>query len=98
MSGYSLKYDYTKVCDLYVLAFLRKHNLWDDERNIPFDSEWVGGDAGGILEVLDYYIGFNEIRIDIDNDIDKEIFFEYYHYTTDSGKGINYESYLKGAR
>lgn len=95
---YTLKQYYDMVCNLYVLEFLRKHEFWDEEGNTPFYNSWVGDEIGGILYVSDYYIGFNDIKLDIDKDVDKDVFLEYYWYTVDNEKNINYRSYLKGMR
>lgn len=93
----TLKELYDKACNLYIAEFLKKHDLWDEEENAPYPHEWIG-EPGGMLYVVDCYIGFNDIRMDIDIDIDKDVFFEYYHYTVDNEKAISYSSYLRGAR
>ena len=96
---YNLKQYYDTVCNLYVLEFLKKHGFWDEEDNEPYNCDWVGDEIGGILCVSDYYIGFNDIKLDIDKDVSKDVFFEYYYwYTVDNEKNINYRSYLKGMR
>ena len=94
----NLQEKFTAIAELYIEAFLRKHNLFDDENGDYSEWEWVGSDVGGIIEVADYFIGFDDIRYDIDNCIEKDNFFEWYDYVLENEKKINYKSYLKGAR
>lgn len=86
-----MKKEFEKIVKKYILAFEKKHN-------IIFDN-WVGNNIGEIAFFGDYFINFDDIRFDIDNDIKKEKFFEWYDLTLDSateGKPlINYKNYCK---
>lgn len=97
----NLKEKYEILCECYVEAFLRKHNLFDDETGEYCDYSWVGDDVGSILEVSDYYISFDDIRYDINNAIPKDTYFEYYNYCIEKfleERKVNYHSYIKGFR
>lgn len=93
-----MKQKYAQICEEYVLAFMRKHSFYCDRTGEYYDYDWVADDIGGILCVADYHIGFDDIRIDIDNEIHKSVYFEYYEYCLENESKINYKSYLKGAR
>jgi len=86
------------ITKLYVEAFLRKHDFFDDETGEYYDYEWVADEVGGILCVSDYFFGFDDIRYDIDNAIQKDTFFAWYEYCVENEKKVNYKSYCKGAR
>lgn len=83
----------------YCIAFCKKHEY-------DYDPDgWVGGDVGGVLEVVDgyMYVDFDEIRLDIDKDVPKGTFEEYYDYTTEVGfvdgaRNMNYRSWCMGYR
>lgn len=93
-----LKTRYIAICELYCEHFLRKHGFFDDETGEYYD--WCYNDVGSCLEVSDYFISFDEVRYDIDNNVPKERYFEYYDYalekaSEDGGKLCNYASFLK---
>lgn len=89
---------YRKIVKKYVKRFLRKHDFFDDATGEYSDYRWVGDDIGETLEIGDYCISFDDIRLDIDAEADKETYFEYYDYVIENEKNINYRSYLMGAR
>lgn len=89
----TLKDEFNLIVDKYTATFCKKHEL-------NFDG-WVGNDTGTIGCFGDYFISFDNIRYDIDNDIPKGVFFEYYDYDLripEGGRRVNYESYIKGYR
>ena len=93
----TLKEKYELICEEYIKAFLRKHNLFDDETGEYSDYDF----DNDILEVCDYYISLNDIRYDIDKCIPKDTFFEYYDYCLEhcsEDRKVNYHSYIKGFR
>lgn len=97
----NLSEKYEEICTLYVEAFLRKHHLFDADTGEYSSYEWTADEVGGILEVDDYYIGFRDILYDIDNEVDKDKYDEYYQHNVDFGTegiSVNYRSYLRGAR
>lgn len=63
-----MKEQYIHVCNAYAKAFEKKHDY-------QFDS-WV--EVGTVACFGDYFIDFKDIKFDIDNDIPKEKFWEYY--------------------
>lgn len=63
-----MKEKYIHVCNAYAKAFAKKHDY-------QFDS-WV--EVGTVACFGDYFIDFKDIKFDIDNDIPKEKFLEYY--------------------
>lgn len=89
---------YEAICELYVERFLVKHGFYDEESGELNEWEYVGEEVGGIVCLGDYFIGFDDIRTDIDERVPKETYFEYYDYCVWNNKNINYKSFLKGAR
>lgn len=87
---------YKDICERYVNEFCKKHEYDSPERF------WVGDDVGDILVVNDMFINFNDIRYDIDNNIEKHEFEKWYWKSLDvyeitGEKYLNYESFCKGA-
>ena len=86
----NIKQRYENCVMQYIEKFCKKHEL-------EFEG-WIGNYFGEIAYLSDMVVDFYDIRLDIDNNIDKKTFKEYYYYNLENGKTINYRSYLKGAR
>lgn len=89
----TLKDEFNLIVDKYTATFCKKHEL-------RFDG-WIGNGIGTIGCFGDYFISFDNIRYDIDNDIPEPVFFEYYDYDLripEGGRRVNYQSYVKGYR
>lgn len=86
-----LRVNFKNAVSDYVAAFELKHNLKLDY--------WIADQIGTIASFGDYFIDFNDIRLDIDNKTDKNHFFNWYDLSLDLGacgkKGVNYYTYLK---
>lgn len=80
----SLQKEYHKICNQYLLEFCKKHE-WDFEF-------WVADEPGTIAIIGDYFIGFREMRYDIDNNIKEDAFIKWYDYAL--GLGMKDEFYL----
>lgn len=93
-----MKKQFENIAKDYVEAFLRKHQMYDEETGEYYSYEWVSNEIGSVLCVSDYYIPFDDIRYDIDNAVPKDIYFQYYDYVLENDSKINYRSYLKGMR
>lgn len=94
-----IKERFENVVHEYCIAFCNKHGYEYDQ------DGWAAGDVGGVLEVTEgyMYVNFDEIRYDIDNNIPKGTFEEYYEYSTecafvDGAKNVNYRSWCMGCR
>lgn len=78
----------------YVKLFEKKHGL-------SFDF-WAADMVGTVACFSDYYIDFEDIRLDLEKDAPKGLFLEWYDITLDAHLSkeriINYYSYLKGFR
>lgn len=92
-----LKKRWRSICYDYVQEFIRKHDLVEYG-----EWYWVSDDPGTVLCIADYFINFDDLRYDIDNDILETMFFRWYDYSTMLTlydlKQVNYRSYVKGAR
>lgn len=92
----SLKKQWEDVCNEYARIFCTKHSY-------RFDPDmWVANDPGSIIEVCDMFVGIDEIRYDVDNNIPEEYFAEWYWkglevYELTGKKYMNYPSFCKGA-
>ena len=84
---------YKAVCRAYIKEFCDKQDLYFEYA--------VLDDLGGMLCFSnEYFINFDNIRLDIDEDAPKGLILDWHekslkHYEK---KNINYYSYLKGAR
>lgn len=92
---------YNNAASNLVEAFLVKQGLTDDDGNhISFEP--MDGKYYNFIEVADYYLSIDDIFTDMDKNIEKGIFFEWYNYSiewTCNGYGsVNYNSYLAGFR
>ena len=86
-----LKIKYEKAVEDYVAAFEEKHDITLDY--------WVADFVGTIAVFGDYFISLEDIRLDIDNEVDKTLFFKWYDLSLELALNnepvINYYSYLK---
>lgn len=85
-----------EICNEYVTLFCNKHG-WEPESEM-----WVHDDPGTTILIGDMYVGMDEIRYDIDNDIDESVFSTWYWkalelYELGVETWMNYESFCKGA-
>ena len=77
----------------YVILFCKKQDLQYKT------GMWVAGDVGYIVLISDMFINFSDIRLDLENNVTKGIFSEWYWTVTESNLPyINYSSWLKGLR
>jgi len=78
----------------YVKVFCKKHELYFDY--------WVADLSGGIGVFGDYYIGFDDIRLDLETHQPEDEIFKWYDIALERGmKGesvMNYYSWIKGYR
>ena len=92
-----LKTDYIKSVGAYMEVWCDKHGFEYD------DTEWIGDDVGTIYLAGDYFIGFNDVRYDIDNNLDEPVFLEWYDYCVDIHefdyeRNVTLAAYSKGYR
>jgi hypothetical protein len=59
-----MQYDFRVAVAAYVQEFCNKHD-W-----VYNPADWVAGDVGGVIEINDMFINFDDIRVDIDNEFD----------------------------
>ncbi len=101
-----IKQQWNEACEAYLCEFCKRHDFDRD------DADWVGGDIGGLAQIGDYFVGMNEIRYDVDNQVPEKTFFLWYDYTMEiheiqslwheledytEMRSINYPSFCKGA-
>ncbi len=94
-----LKEQFKLICNEYMFRFAKKQGIsWDkfDETNC-----WVADAPGTIACVNDCFFDFEDIRYDVDNNIEQEKIFKwYYNYIEREQLGLrymNYPSFCKGA-
>lgn len=91
-----------ELASAYVEAFLLKHGYEED--GVPFSYDWLGFGVGDAVDVSDHIFGFDDIRYDIDEDVEVGVFEEWYAacdarmLSGTGGPYINYRSWVKGAR
>ena len=84
------------VLKQYIVLFSNKHE-------VLMDFE-INRDLLDVLCFGDYYLHITDIIFDIDNNVNKELFFAWYSdtldFTMENGieKAMNYQSYVKGLR
>ena len=87
---------WNEICFQYVEAFCQRHGY------TPECDAWVGGEVGTTICINDMYIGMDEIRYDVDNEVPVKKFEEWYWKSLDvyeltGEKWLNYPSFCKGA-
>ena len=92
-----LKKQWCDICNEYVRLFIEKHEL----ESKYYEDYWIANDPGTIICISDMYISMDDIRYDIDNDIPKEKFEEWYWESLRRHEYniqyMNYPSFCKGA-
>ena len=89
----TLKKKFENVVDQYLTLFCEKQGLH------KYNDTWCAGDVGGVIEINDAYLSFDDIRLDIDTNQPKGAIFKWYWENDYSeNKIINYYSYIKGLR
>jgi hypothetical protein len=84
-----LRTRYEKACGEYLAWFCDQMGM---ER-----GDWVGGHAGGVACVGDYFIGMDDIMTAVDNDLSFDEFLEWYDYCLIVGRGSpNLRSWVDG--
>ncbi len=89
----TLKQQFENIVDQYLTLFCEKHGVHKD------NNAWRAGDVGGVIEINDAYLNFEDIRLDIDTNQPKNNIFSWYWENDElNNKSINYYSYTKGLR
>ena len=88
----NLQPDYKDIVMKYINEFSEKHS-------VTFDY-FVGDKMGEVCVFSNYFIDFNDLRLDLDNNIPEETFFKWYDETliraTNNKQVLNYETFSKG--
>lgn len=87
-----LKKRYDEIVTDYILAFCRKHKCYIES--------FVGDEKDGIACVADCFLHFNEIKLDIDLRVNKDLIWEWYYknvnaHMEDDDRFPNFENWLK---
>lgn len=95
---YARKSAWVGICNVYLFQFCKRHGYRYDP------DAWVSSDPGTSAEVSDMFVSMDDIRYDVDNKIDPELFSKWYWksleiYELTDGKVsyMNYPSFCKGA-
>ncbi len=95
----TLKEQYAEICLEYLRAFNAKHEL--DMEDYELKQCWIGDEVGGIADLDDMFINFDDIRYDIDNKVSRNKIFDWYWNSVERAelkvKYMNYPAYCKGA-
>lgn len=81
--------------EAYVLLFCEKHELSVPN---PIKNEWVGQKTGSIICLGDWFVSFDDIRTDLEKDVEPKLFIEWYYASLENTQFINYDSFIMGLR
>ena len=90
-----LKLNWKEICNNYLFEFCVKHEY-------TYEPDcWIAGDPGTIANIGDMFVSMENIRYDIDNDIEEYHFENWYWkslevYELTGQNYINYKSYCEG--
>ena len=92
----SLKDDWRSICNQYLLKFCDRHQYHYDP------DMWVANNPGTIICINDMFVSMEDIRFDVDNNIDIDCFDSWYWKSVDvyeltGQKYMNYHSFCSGA-
>ena len=84
------------VCKEYLDTFCNKHEYTYDK------YVWIGDDPGTVANIGDLFVGMDDIRYDVDNNIPESYFEKWYWkslsvYELTGEKYMNYSSFCMGA-
>ena len=92
-----LRKAYNEARDNYAKAFCKKQELILE---FEFDGGYAYWIGETILSVNDYYINLEDLMYDVDNNVKKGFFFEWYDYSLEQHYKeetvVNYKNYLMG--
>lgn len=96
MAEIQLRKQYENIANAYLKAFCEKHNFdYEDARR-----SWVADEPGGVCLISDYYVTYDDMRLDIDRDVPEDEYWDYYNYSVQAAEyGFtcpNYSSWLEG--
>lgn len=77
---------FNEIANLYIRLFEEKHE-------IDFDY-WIGDEIGGVADFNSYCLNYDDVRRDIDEEVDKTVFFAWYDYNFNTDQYVNYKSWL----
>jgi len=85
-----IKSIYDNTVNLYLQQFIDKHECAELEY-------WIG-EPGDIAVIGDYFINFSDIKYDIDNNVNPDLFWDWYYFEINyKGKHrINFNSWVMG--
>ena len=75
----TLKQEFDRIANSYAES-LKETYFTDD-----FDSYWVADEPGGVLEIGDFFLGFDDIRHIVDNQVPIDTWASWYWYCTELG-------------
>lgn len=100
MKREELKFAFADICLAYLKAFCDKHE-YDIEWELKHGGVWVCDEPGGVANIGDLWVNFDDIRYDVDNNIDVDMFEKWYWESLDRTelgvKYVNYKSFCSGA-
>lgn len=83
---------YNNSVHIYTLLFCQKHGF-----NMS-DGFWVADCLGTIYSIADYYFSFEDMRYDLDNNVDEDLLLQWYEYGLKAHENgeptINYSSFI----
>jgi hypothetical protein len=83
----TLKDQFEQITAAYVSLFEKKQDMEG--------GYWIGEAFGGMLDVADMFFSFEDIRLDVDNDIEPGLIVKWYYWRLEEDRKANYRSWLK---
>lgn len=95
----NIKERWRAICDEYVTLFCNKNGyIVDTDKDGNY--YWIGNHPGGLIEISDMFVSMSDILYDIDNDVPKDQYYDWYWKSVDRAemgiKYMNYPSYCMG--
>jgi len=87
----NLRKTYENSVKEYLSQFIIKHDF-------PELEFWVGDEIGGIAQIGDYYFNFQDIKLDIDDNIPEPTILDWYEYSVENEIKVSFKKWLDGRR
>lgn len=92
------------LSDRYKLIVNDYMYVWTTKHGFEYDENmWIGDNIGGICDICDMFVSFEDIRCDVDNELPENVFNEWYWYNLELSelgldRNVTLKEYANGYR
>ena len=83
--------NYKEACDYLVRLFIK-------QMGFKCNYYWVGDKVGTVADISEYFVDIETVITALENNVNFDIFSEWYEYNVKTGMRINLESWISGCQ